>query len=90
MATKSEFWTERLRALGTHIQEEFPGLGFLVMVFPFGEAPEHQNRLNYISNAQRGDVMKLLMEFLAKNYQGSIEEFNTDFLQYLNTKNKKP
>lgn len=38
--------------------------GFLLMVFPFGEpqAGEPSHRCNYISNAEREDVIKLLEE----------------------------
>jgi hypothetical protein len=33
--------------------------GFVLMIFPFGTEP---GRCNYVSNAQRGDIIKLLKE----------------------------
>ena len=37
--------------------------GFILMVFPFDD---HAGRANYISNANRGDVITLLKEQLAR------------------------
>ena len=38
-------------------------IGFVLMVFPFGD---EEGRCNYISNAHRPDVVKLLEEQLAR------------------------
>lgn len=38
--------------------------GFCLMVFQFGD--EHKGRVNYISNARRQDVIRLLRDQLAK------------------------
>lgn len=40
-------------------------LGFALLIFPFGDAPE--GRVNYISNAQRKDMIVALKEFIARN-----------------------
>lgn len=53
-------------------KEEAPGerkVGFILMVFPFGTEP---GRTNYISNANREDVIVLLKEQLAR-FQGQPE-----------------
>ena len=40
--------------------------GFALLVFPFGE-PGDQSRINYISNAERQDMLAALKEFIARN-----------------------
>lgn len=40
------------------------GTGFVLMVFPFGQ-PDEQHRCNYVSNADRKDIVALLKEQLA-------------------------
>lgn len=49
----------RLNALGDVISKEiFPGLGFMLIVFEF-----HKSGIsNYISNAERADMVKALRE----------------------------
>jgi len=44
--------------------------GFILMVFPFSE---HGGRCNYISNAQRDDVVVMLKEQLAR-FEGQPEQ----------------
>ena len=39
--------------------------GFALLVFPFGEAPS--NRMNYICNAHRDDMIAALKEFISRN-----------------------
>ena len=38
--------------------------GFVVLAFPFGESPK--NRMTYISNADRKDVINAMKEFIIK------------------------
>ncbi len=38
-------------------------MGFMLMVFDFGEG----SRMSYISNAERGDILKALQEFIEKH-----------------------
>jgi len=51
----------RLQRLGDQVREELPGMGFALLVFPFGGGD-----LLYISNAQRADMVKTMQEFIAK------------------------
>jgi hypothetical protein len=50
-----------LQALARHVDGQLPyGLGFVVLAFPFGAG----GRMNYISNAQRADVVRAMYEFI--------------------------
>jgi hypothetical protein len=50
-----------LKALGRHVDRQLPyGWGFVVLAFPFGA----DSRMNYISNAQRADVVRAMYEFI--------------------------
>jgi hypothetical protein len=50
-----------LQALGRHVDHQLPyGWGFVVLAFPFGAG----GRMNYISNAQRADVVRAMYEFI--------------------------
>jgi hypothetical protein len=50
-----------LQALGRHVDQQLPfGWGFVVLAFPFGA----DGRMNYISNAQRGDIVRTMYEFI--------------------------
>lgn len=60
---------EEMRQLGRKIQTEIPGLGFAIVVFE----PNHPGMANYLSNAQRSDMIKALEETV-KRLKG-----NTDF-----------
>lgn len=51
----------KLQALGKGINKELPfGWGFVLLAFPYG----HDGRLNYISNSERGDVVRAMYEFI--------------------------
>lgn len=75
---------EQMKALARTIDEFFNGppspdrvkqTGFILMVFPFTEADlatGGQGRANYISNADRKDVVVLLKEQLAR-FEGQPE-----------------
>jgi hypothetical protein len=68
-----------MRALGRAIDDELNGdvrprkTGFVVLMFDFGDA----GRLNYISNAERADMIAALHELIARlegravDYKGS-------------------
>lgn len=43
----------------------FKGYGFTLLVFPFG--PRDDGRMNYISNAQRPDMLLAMKEFIARH-----------------------
>lgn len=47
-------------AIGEHADRK---MGFMLMVFDFGEG----SRMSYISNAERGDILKALQEFIEKH-----------------------
>jgi hypothetical protein len=50
-----------LQALGRHVDHQLPyGWGFVVLAFPFGAG----GRMNYVSNAQRADVVRAMYEFI--------------------------
>jgi hypothetical protein len=51
-----------MRKLGERLKKEIPGLGFALFVFEFYEP----GMANYISNAQRADMIKALEETLAR------------------------
>jgi hypothetical protein len=58
----------KMNALGQLLKEEFEGYGFLLMVFDFGDS----GMMNYLSNADREDVLECLREFIRKNEDGDI------------------
>ena len=47
------------------IKERGENYGFALLVFPMGEA-QAGDRMNYISNAHRGDMIVAMKEFIAK------------------------
>lgn len=40
--------------------------GFVLLVFPFGDHANGQDRINYISNAVRADMIVAMKEFIAR------------------------
>lgn len=71
-------YRQKMNALAKTLDEWFNGndkgtdrkVGFCLLVFDFGEGP---GRANYISNAQRADVVTLLKEQLAR-FEGQAEQ----------------
>ena len=61
----------RMRELAAILDKELNGLGFALIVFEFRK----KGMLNYISNAQRADMIKALQETLRRFNDGQI--FNT-------------
>jgi hypothetical protein len=50
-----------LQALARHVDNQLPfGWGFIVLAFPFGS----DGRMNYVSNADRVDVVRVMYEFI--------------------------
>lgn len=46
-------------------KRELKPFGFALLVFPFGDKPK--GRMNYISNAQRADMLIAMKEFIARS-----------------------
>ena len=58
-------YRENMNALASGISSILgPGVGFALLVFPLGSAPD--GRVNYISNAQRKDMLVAMKEFIAR------------------------
>jgi hypothetical protein len=53
-----------LQNAARELSRRFPGKGFALLVFDFGDDPERQ--LTYISNAQRPDIIKSMQEWIAR------------------------
>jgi hypothetical protein len=70
-------YIEQMRAMGRSIDEVFNGkkrgkdrtVGFILMVFPLDN---HAGRANYISNAERKDVVTMMKEQI-KRFEGQPE-----------------
>jgi len=76
-----EQWRALLNDMARHIDgifnkgERGPNRkwGFAILLFPFG-APDDQSRINYISNADRKDMIVAMKEWIARaegNYHDS-------------------
>jgi hypothetical protein len=63
-------YREKMNALAQVIDEFFNGkerpkrVGFAMLIFEFG--PEDRGRVNYISNAERKDMLVAMKEFIAR------------------------
>ena len=60
--------SEQLANAMGNLQKQFPGLGITLMIFNFGE----KGTMSYISNAERGDMIEAMLEFIDKNLDGKI------------------
>jgi len=74
-------YVEKMRTLARGIDHHFNGtllpggtkkVGFILMVFPFGDADE--GRCNYMSNAERSDVVRMLKEQIKRFETQEAEE----------------
>lgn len=66
MTEKEQETRNLLQNIAEDIQEKLPnGMGFMLMAYEFGDA-EGRKTL-YVSNSNRADVMKAMVEFLEKN-----------------------
>ena len=55
----------KMKEIARMVDNELPeNFGFVVLAFPFGE--NEQNRLQYVANAQREDVINAMKEFIQK------------------------
>lgn len=57
-----------LRSIGGTLKEivgKMPGWGFSLFLFEYGDEVDHGS-LFYVSSAERGDTVKMLKEFIAK------------------------
>lgn len=74
-----EHYREQMRALGRAIDELFnePGkpkrTGFCLLMFDFGESPTSE-RINYLSNAARPNMIVALKELVSRFEGRHIEE----------------
>lgn len=56
-----------LQAIANHIDKQLPyGWGFVVLAFPYGK----DGRMNYVSNANRADVVRAMYEFIEATKAG--------------------
>ncbi len=53
---------QKMNKIGKQLSQVFPGYGFTLFIFDFND----KGRLNYISNAERESMIKLLEEFIEK------------------------
>lgn len=61
---KDAYTREHMQRIANLVNEEIPAhWGFFVMTFPFDG---NRGRMNYVSNAKREDIAKLMKEFLDK------------------------
>ena len=59
---------DTMNALARYMDDAFKGYGFALLVFPFADNRGYMNgRMNYISNAQRADMLVAMKEFIAHN-----------------------
>lgn len=54
-----------MNALARLLSDALKPFGFALLVFPFGDNPK--GRMNYISNAQRADMIIAMKEFIARS-----------------------
>jgi hypothetical protein len=61
---RDEYTREHLQKIAAMVNEQLPqNWGFVILAFPFGSEP---GRMNYISNGRREDIVKVMLEFIAK------------------------
>lgn len=51
-----------MQEVASELAKVFPGLGFILMVFDFGDS----SQMNYVANCKREDAIKALKEFIEK------------------------
>ena len=68
MTNREEQAANALQAIAKDIKEKLPeGMGFALLTYEFGDAEDR--RMMYISNSNREDVIKSMLEFCDKNLQ---------------------
>ena len=68
MTNREEQAANALQAIAKDIKEKLPeNMGFALLTYEFGEGDDR--RMMYISNSNREDVIKSMLEFCDKNLQ---------------------
>lgn len=66
MTKREQEASDMLQDIAKDIQGKLPdGMGFMLMAYEFGDAPAR--KMLYVSNGNRADVMRTMVEFLEKN-----------------------
>jgi hypothetical protein len=66
MTNREQEANEVLQSIAKDIKEKLPeNMGFALLAYEFGEAED--KRMLYVSNSNREDVMRAMVEFLDKN-----------------------
>jgi hypothetical protein len=66
MTNREQEANNALQSIAKDIKEKLPeNMGFALLAYEFGEAED--KRMLYVSNSNREDVMKAMIEFLEKN-----------------------
>lgn len=66
MTEREKQANDTLQLIAQDIKEKLPeNMGFALLAYEFGDAED--KRLMYVSNSNREDVLKAMVEFLEKN-----------------------
>ena len=66
MTDREQQTNDALQAIAKEIKEKLPeSMGFALLAYEFGDADDR--RMMYISNSNREDVLKAMLEFVNKN-----------------------
>ena len=67
MTNREQQANNALQAIAKEIKERLPeNMGFALLAYEFGDA-EKNRRMMYVSNSNREDVIKSMLEFCDKN-----------------------
>lgn len=61
----------RMNAVADALSDAFPEMGFALLIFKLGELGPEEGRMNYISNANREDMIIAMKELVA-NFEGRV------------------
>ena len=66
MTNREQQVSDILQGIAKEISEKLPeGMGFALLAYEFGDKDDR--RMLYVSNSNREDVMKAMLEFVDKN-----------------------
>jgi hypothetical protein len=75
-----------MQEIAKNIESKLPeGMGFCLLAFDFGDKP--LRRLNYVSNAEREDIVKTMKEWIAKtegNFGKHVDNSKPEWLDFEN------
>ena len=76
MTEREQITNNKLQEIAKEIKEKLPdGMGFALLAYEFGDADGR--RMMYVSNSDRADVQKAMLEFCTKlgdeNYGKEVE-----------------